>query len=305
MLRKPKYAWCNDRTRLAEENPTAGNPQDWLTRRSLEGTGLQSISFDFLVNWNKNSLVDEVWIKRIVDDVCTPWPIMDRTTLEDWIRQVDSCEDLNILIHFCRINDLSCHHFLFKDLPQWTDDMNEIVEIELMQRPPTVRVINPRQIQQRLRSLRGGPAKMGGKGLRIGPSTLECYLSWKEDIWPGDVDAILVDGGGKARVIIEYKKHTNKDPVPWEKQTLKEYRQRDPRKYQSLGILRDRLGSEKMPQILLIFYPTDPSIREIIVERLGGPFVNMETKERTILPIPRANSLNSQKAFARAIVEMI
>jgi hypothetical protein len=183
MLRKPKYAWCNDRTRLAEENPTAGNPHDWLTRRSLEGTGLQSISFDFLVNWNKNSLVDEVWIKRIVDDVCTPWPIMDPTTLEDWIRQVDSCEDLNILIHFCRINGLSCHHFLFKDLPQWTDDMNEIVEIELMRRPPTVRVINPRQIQQRLRSLRGGPAKMGGKGLRIGPSTLECYLSWKEDIW--------------------------------------------------------------------------------------------------------------------------
>jgi hypothetical protein len=302
MLRKPVLAKCGNRRQAAKINPLAGEPQEWLNTPVLKQRQFRVLSFDFFVNWPLFSIADEIWNKRLVREEVSPWPVLDPQILMNWIEQVDSPETVQVFQNFCRAQRFNAHYFLFKDATRWEADLQVVVDVEIGVSTQSPLLTKPSELRQRIRKLRGDRVPLGAGGLIYSTSSLECFLSKTTDFWPGDADAVLVDEKNLARAILEFKKHNLDTPI--EKQTLLNYRDRDKLKYQSLGLLRDRLQTAATLPILMVYYPTQAHIKKVKIERLAGPFDALQVVEARISELPRRSAPDSFHRFSEEVLKL-
>jgi len=303
MLRKPVLAKCDNRRQTAKINLLAGEPLEWLNTPVLKQRQLQVLSFDFFVNWPLLSIADEIWIKRLVREEVSPWPVLDPQVLRGWIEQIDSPETVQVLQAFCRAQRFNAHYFLFKDATRWEADPHVVVDVEITASSQQPLLTKPGELRQRIRKLRGGRVPIGPGGLVYSTSSLECFLSKTADFWPGDADAVLVDEKNLARAILEFKKHNLDTPI--EKQTLLNYRDRDKLKYQSLGLLRDRLQAAATLPILMVYYPTQPHIKNVKIERLAGPYDALQVVDVHLSALPRRSAPDSFPRFSEDVLKLM
>ncbi len=124
-------------------------------------------------------------------------------------------------------------------------------------------------LKRAIRRRHGVPTREGGKGLTLGTSEVECYLSTTWDIFPGDVDAVIVDEHDCIRHLVEYKKHTITDKID-NHLAQKYYRRSDPRKYQSLQALTEDINLRPPGDVrLTILYYSTRTLAEIRLQEVS------------------------------------
>lgn len=265
MLSKPVLARCDNRAKLARTNPTYGEPEQWMTSANLALLGLSAISFDYFVDWNDNPprVQDELWVKRVSRE-----PV-DHLTPEQVLRGCQACgDDLKALEGFARAYGFKARVVAFRDKVDWQRAPEPLLFSTLEQGTfDEAKPLSLQDAQDLIRRLSGGPVRIGEKGLMYGTSSLECYLSRTDALWPGDADSVLVNSDfNRAIALLEFKKH-NLD-TPLEHENIQKYMRIDARKWRRLGLLRDRIEAP----LFCVYYSTNPLVNQIKVERLVGPF---------------------------------
>jgi hypothetical protein len=112
---------------------------------------------------------------------------------------------------------------------------------------------------------------MGRKGLKLGMSAVECWLSRTGTIFPGDCDR-LVRIDGQRWAIVEFKRHNLAVPIG-EHLVARYYPSPDGRKYDALFLLRDRLEGllgASVIVVVLYFAPRQAQFRWQVLRRRGG-----------------------------------
>ena len=95
---------------------------------------------------------------------------------------------------------------------------------------------------------------LGKKGLKFSTSAIELFLSTSKSIYPGDCDALIFENS-KPKVIVEFKKHTLRDPIS-EWTIDKFFKGPDNYKYLSLQSLSrniSRVSSYDVPIVVYYF----------------------------------------------------
>ena len=94
---------------------------------------------------------------------------------------------------------------------------------------------------------------LGKKGLKFSTSAIELFLSTTKSIYPGDCDALIIQDS-KPKVIVEFKKHTLRDPIS-EWTIDKFFNTSDRYKYLSLQALSRNLSHFSGNNIpIVVFY---------------------------------------------------
>ena len=308
MLHKPTLAYCNNRARPASTHPHSGEPDEWLADTYLEPHGLVGFTFDFFVNWHTRLLSNRLWIKRIVESSFTPWPVLSHD-LSDAIYQCDGEGEVKQLCEFAAKYNLSCHYFLFKESPNSQHPPAPIIAVSFDGDGlvTDVREAELSILMRRIRQLSGGTVRIGEKGLILGLTTLECYLSKTNAAWPGDADLVLVDSNCTPLAIIEFKKHTPSSSIPFADQKLSNYYPgQDSRKYDRLALFRDYVSSNTPPlPIIVVYYPVQESIEQVQLERVEGADRQLRTTESEFVPLPNIRNEESCRDFVASLLEMI
>lgn len=302
MLRKPILALTKNRNQLAQINTICGNPEDWFSSEIFVQYGLYSTSFDFFVNWENETICNEVWIKRISD---TNSIYQQNTTqLLHEISKCDGKEESNRLYRFFKKQNIIEKYMLFVDINEneWENEGGYIVELDLSNKDTNkITYYNVEEIQDKIKNLRKKPASIGKAGLIYSTSSLEGYLSKQQFFWPGDVDTLLYDSNNEVVAIIEFKKHTKNSKIPFNEQKLSNYLSRDILKYKSLALLRDRFKTN----LFVIYYPIPEDINYIIIEKLEGSPHSLLVSERYELKLPNKQYKNTMEDFAKRFITKI
>ena len=125
-----------------------------------------------------------------------------------------------------------------------------------------------KEFQKWTQQLRGQAAGTP-KRLIYGTSAVECHLATTGNIFPGDMDAVLVDESGRIRNLIEFKKHTQEGPID-NYLVHKYYPNNDKRKYESLQALVHDVNRQQPPEVrLTIFYYTTRTPLEIRLQEIS------------------------------------
>ena len=305
-LSKPVLARCDNRNRTARKHPN-GEPDEWLADTYLEPYGLVGLTFDFFVNWDEGSIPNELWIKRIVNDDYTPWPMEHGGDVPSEIYRCDGEGKVRQLCRFAHTHDFTCHYLLFKESNYSGDRPEPIVEVRFDSEGTVVRILNVNltNLIDRIKQLRGGPFSTT-KTLTYGRTTLDCYLYNHTDaMLPGDADLVLVDADFSPRVIIEFKKDTIGAPISSE--TLSKYYRRDPYKYDSFAYFRDHFTNDPstLPTIVL-YYSVTRRAREVKLERIEGAPRNLYAASNPrLLPMPSVRNAQSCRNLVDALMEMM
>lgn len=178
---------------------------------------------------------------------------------ENW--QVD-CKDvikeMNAINKWARGFGKECKILLLKEEPT-TSDSTKIWIIEDEGGTPSIEEKDVRWLKDHLKETNGGD-RLGTKGLIIGNSGVECFLSKSSQIFPGDADAVCILAD-IPKAIIEYKSHTIDDEM--ENHLIERYYPtKDPRKYRSLWILAGDLHCD-----LFVVY-INQTDKKIIIEKI-------------------------------------
>lgn len=302
MLSKPVLALNSDRSRRAQENSYCGNPEEWFDSSFFREKGLYSASFDFFVNWENETICDEVWIKRISDS--DRIQTQSESELLELISICDGKEKSNRLYQFLACQHMIEKYMIFRDVPEreWESGGERVVELDLSKyRHNSISYNNAEEIQEKIRTLRKVPASIGSAGLIYSTSYLEGYLSKKPFFWPGDADAVLFDGNNTVKAIIEFKKHTSNSRIPFEEQKIGNYLSKDILKYKSLGMLRDRFQTN----LFVLYYPIPVDIRYVIIEKLSGEPDDLFASARYKLKLPNKSRPDHMRAFAEQFISEI
>ena len=309
MLHKPTLAYCNNRARPASTHPHSGEPDEWLADTYLEPHDLVGLTFDFFVNWTTRSISNELWMKRVVDASFEPWPITRWRSIPSEIYQCDGEDTVNQLCGFADRYDLSCHYFLFKESQNSQYSPAPIIEIRFDGSGSVVGATNVElsNLMARIRQLSGGPVRIGEKGLTLGLTTLECYLSNTDAAWPADADLVLVDSNRTSFAIIEFKKHTPSSRFSFADQKLSNYYPGpDSRKYDRLAIFRDFLsGNAPSLPMIVVYYSTIPAINQVQLERVEGADRGLTATKSEFVPLPNVKDEQSCRDFVASLLGMI
>lgn len=300
MLRKPTLALTADRTQKAKENHRCGDPADWFETAAFRRRGIYAASFDFFVNWQDETIDDEVWIKRISDT-----DNILRQSKKELLRQIADCdgtEKSNSVYLFLKARGLKQIYMLFQDVEEakWDDGTGKIVGLDMSRyKEGPLSYWDAKGIQDKIAKLRKRPAPIGTAGLIYSTSALEGYLSRKPFFWPGDADTVLYNSANEALALLEFKKHTARSRIPFQDQKLSNYLEKDILKYKSLALLRDRLQTK----FFVLYYPIPRDIDTVIIEEIrGGPDAPTAVR-RLELPMPLKESQESMETFAKRFVE--
>ena len=304
MLHKPVWARCDNRNVRARTHPN-GEPDKWLADTYLQPHRLVGLTFDFFVNWNTGSIPNQLWIKRVVDNSLTSWPTRDSASV---IYQCDGEEKVIQLCRFAYRYGMSCHYFLFKESADSQRPPDTIVEVTFDGSGSVVGVqkVELSILRDRIRQLRRSRASVGSKGVTYALTSLECYLSKTDTIWPGDADLVLVDSIFTPRAIIEFKKDTIGTPIS--RETLSNYYpRRDPRKYNSFAHLRNHFTGDPstLPIIILYYSVKEPLDQQVKLERIEGAAGRLRATNSQLLPLPNANDEASCRDLVDALLGMI
>ena len=149
---------------------------------------------------------------------------------------------------------------------------------------PELNTYDVKRLRMAIRKYRGGSASIGGKGLTWGTSSIECYMSTTGDIFPGDVDAVLVDSDGTIRHVIELKKHTL--PAPLASHLAgKYYPEKDKRKYLSFQAFMAHLNqyTDTNTPFSIFYYSTkQPEIRIQSVSHIDDDEIHVSGDTDTV-----------------------
>ena len=278
MLSKPILAKCEDRASFAKVNPVYGEPDQWMTSANLKPLGLSAISFDFFVNWgvNPRSVGDQLWVKRIAHNS------VENLRRDDVLLGANACgDDLVALEGFAVRYGFTPRYMIFQDSLNWRSEPAPLLVATLANgRFENGRCCNLDQVMAAIRKYSGGPVRIGGKGLIYATSKLECYLSTTDALWPGDADCVLWSAAeNRAIALLEFKKHNIETSL--EAEDFQKYMHRDRRKWERLGLLRDRIEAP----LFCIYYSTDPTERYIKIERFDGRFDALQASESEMVEI--------------------
>ncbi|CAH6828293.1 hypothetical protein [Vibrio mediterranei] len=245
---------CSDRSIKARTNTLSGGPEDWFTEVHLSQLGIQSISFDFFVNWQRNVFMRTIWFKRFID-------INTRSLIQrdDWQESLitrliehEGPSQLSNLFNFCCSQEIFADFLVFNE--RFWNENDPIIYARLTS--PTsfdVKAISLNQLKLKISHGTGRPFNIGQKGLFYSTSNLECYLSRTDTPYPGDADILLWNRNRNGFKLIEFKKHNLKDPI--HSQKLSNYYPRpDGAKYRRLHILSQYLPNT---QLYTLYYTTD------------------------------------------------
>ena len=308
MLRKPIWAFCNNREKLAESHLYSGEPEEWLADTYLKPHNLVGLTFDFFLNWRTRSITNRLWIKRIVEPSFTLWPVLSHD-ISNAIYQCDGEEKVKQLCGFADRYGMSCHYFLFKESRDWKNSPAPIVAVSFGGDGlvTDVREVELSILMHRIQVHAGGPVLVGAKRLTLGSSTLECYLSNTDAAWPADADLVLVDSNFAPHAIIEFKKHTHRSRFRFADQKLSNYYPRpDGRKYDRLAIFRNYLSGNAPPlPIIVVYFPTPTSIDQVKLERVEGADRRLEATKSEFVPLPKVSDEQSCRDFVASLLGMI
>lgn len=286
----------------AKNNEICGNPEDWFTTDFFRDKGIHAASFDFFVDWTENKICDEIWIKRISDT-----DEIFQSSSSELLKQIAECDGVeysNELYFFLKAKGIKEKYMLFRNVPEkeWENGEEQVVELDMSEcKNISIEYYNAKEIQEKIGKLRKRPASIGRAGLIYSTSSLEGYLSKQEYFWPGDVDTILFDTSNNVRAIIEFKKHTDRSSIPFHKQNIKNYLNRDILKYTSLALLRDRFNTD----LYVLYFPTQKDLDYIICEKLEGMGEEIKASKKIKMELPICKSATSMKKFADNFMDMI
>lgn len=302
MLIKPYHAKCENRNIIARVNEISGEPEGWFDPTYMSQRNFYTLSFDFFVNWATNQVPNEIWLKRIVSQN-VQWPNLNGQELYRGVCDLDTQLFVNNLRGFCDTNGFYGKYMLFRDLlvNEWSNNPREIVKLDV--NSLNTNLYSPSEIEEQIYNLRRQTFNLDG--LFWSYSSLECWLSKRPNFWPGDLDNIIVEQNThRPRAILEYKKHTMRTPL--NEQTLMNYRDRDRRKYESLGLFRDRLSdTNNVVKLFIIFYSTDRNVDYIKIEQLDGAYNNLNVINTYYLALPNISNRESIQQYCNAIIQML
>ena len=311
MLHKPILASCDNRNVRARKHPSSGDPEEWLADTYLKHYGLLGLTFDFFVNWRNNgSIPNQLWIKRIVHDAFTPWPIEHAGGVPNAIYQCDGEEKVRQLCRFADSHKFTCHYFLFKESGYWGVRPEPIVEVRFDSDGTVVRILRVKlpDLEDRIRQLREGRASVGPKGVAFALTSLECYLSKTDKLWPGDADLVLVDANLTPVAIIEFKKHTHRSKIPFADQKFSNYYPRpDGRKYDSFAYFRDHFTDDPSTlPIVILYYSIETEYDYVMLELVEGAAKTLTAPTAPVrFPLPNINNAQSCRNLVDSLMKMI
>jgi hypothetical protein len=290
LLLKPFHAKCTDRSKLSKRHKVVGIADDWFTNEILsEFSYYGLLSFDFFVDWNTGELSSEFWIKRII-----PENVTLTSTSNGYIQDlIYECDGENEVKLAARYLDGNLKYKLFRETNNWLKHPNNPhpildVKINVNGEVESVDRITLDGLKNDIQNLSGGPVRIGDKGLIYGYTTLECHLSKTDAAWPGDVDLLIIDDEYNPKVVIEFKKHTKKEPIE-DYMFKRYYPYPDGRKYDRLMIFKnhiEKIHDTSLP-LIVIYYPTEEIIDEIIIEEIVGDPGSLETTKEIRLELPK------------------
>ena len=259
-----RQALCSDRSQITNDP----DPGRWFSGNALP-PGWAVYSFHFFVNWNcEPPLLGDTFLTTLLVDfegAETPYSVTGQSVLQAYVdselpsrfevlKSVCSTYSrklLGVLLPECESSTLC------KKTPFWMVRSDENGELSL-----TTSTLSG--LKRAIQNHSGGPISIGDKGLTHGTSAVECYLSLTDGVYPGDVDAIVVDEQGNVRSVIEFKKDTKGGPFGNRLVNLCYYPKPDGRKYRRLHALvsefRKHTHSE-VPLIILYFSTKQPLLR--------------------------------------------
>ena len=162
-----------------------------------------------------------------------------------------------ILLPECNINKIT------NNTPIWIVVQDEPADLKIETYPLA-------KLMKSIQQNSGGPIPIGKKGLTLGTSAVECFLSRTDAAYPGDADAVVVDENGLVRHVIEFKKHNLDSPIG-EHLAQRYYPYPDGRKYRRLEALVSDLNNIRHTDATLgiLYYSTvRRQIRLQIIDKL-------------------------------------
>ena len=131
MLSKPVLAKTNNRNIRAQLNDFCGDPEEWFDTTYFNDEGIYATSFDFFVNWETETICDEVWIKRISDS--DQIYEQSEAQLLEMIAECDGREKSNRLFRFLLHQNMIEKYMLFRNVSEerWANGDEKVVEIDM------------------------------------------------------------------------------------------------------------------------------------------------------------------------------
>ena len=249
-----RQALCSDRSQVTDDP----DPGRWLAADMLP-TGWAVYSFHFFVDWqHEPPVVGDTFLLTYLVDLQAdedPLSVSKKNVLKAFagagldnrfeaLRRV--CANygrklVSVLLPECEITDLN------EDTPFWIVSNGEDRQLEITRSTVS-------GLKKSIQNHSGGPVHIGDKGLTYGTSAIECFLSRTDAAYPGDADAVVVDGNGQVRYVIEFKKHTLDTPIG-EHLATRYYPKPDGRKYRRLHELVSMFEQSDHGAVsLVIFY---------------------------------------------------
>lgn len=216
---EPRLALCADRSVAAK------GPDMVAVLRASLSSGTQAGGFHYFVEWDdagRSSWSPHSWRTVLYEgDIQTPDEARDVAGDQSWFFRLASRMGHDPLVVL--LAEPGPTDFV------WMSDRSGF------------KAVARRRFLDAIRAANGGPMRIGAKGLTWGTSCAECALSRTETPYPGDVDAVVTDDGGRPVAVVEFKKHAIDKPMG-DHLAAAYYPSKDGRKYRRLWTLCERYG---------------------------------------------------------------
>ncbi len=306
MLERPILAKCSDRSQRAPSS-TRGGPEEWFCGDILRSKGLKAVSFDFFIDWRTRAVSNEIWIKRIISANTQKRNVKMRF-IQEQLDRLEGEEFRKNLVYFACRYGLTPQLLLWRESDDWNNEPNKILKLSFDDKANLsgYQLLDLKQLKTEIKCLSGGPIQLGSKGLFYGTSSLECYLSNTDALWPGDVDQIWINESHDPVMILEFKKHTLFSPI--DEQTLSNYYPRpDKRKYDRLVLLQkylQRIKKEKIPLVNL-YFSTREAFNKVKVELIESEGNALTAEKSELFDCPSQGNEQSRTNLMHQILDWV
>lgn len=285
----PKLSPAAGSTLSLHLHPTAGGPEDWMVG--------STVSFDFFVDWEHETVANEIWVKLLLDAGETLAGGEAASELEAMIRP--AYPDYGRLLRFADQAGFQVHFMAIDDSQDWSQKKAGIVEIVQEANGLACRPVPLTELRERIAECSGAHFRIGKKGLKLCTTELEGWLAANTDtLWPGDADGVVLNKGtDEPLALLEYRKHTKGSRLT----DVTQYYESgaDKKKYDRLDILARRMN---VPLVVLT-YPTVETIKTVKLDLVKIEEGSMKIPHSAICPIPEGpgDGLSVKKELNRLL----